>query len=202
LAESGINEMAKLDGTIANSGVRSRSSQRRFWPAMSTNNILRALLLVLGTTFLGLILFSLRDTAPREGGVAPPFQIVTDSGRRVTAQSFGGKVLVLNFWATWCAPCVEEIPSLNEMQKRFAKLGVVVVAVSVDKNQRKYRAFLDRIHVSFDTARDPAASLSERYGTFQYPETYIIKDGRIMRKFPQAEDWLSDDLTQYVQSLL
>ena len=111
-------------------------------------------------------------------------------------------MLILNFWATWCAPCIEEIPSLNEMQKRLAGSGVVVVAVSIDKNQQKYRAFLDRIHVSFDTARDPSSDLSTRYGTFQYPETYIIKDGRIMRKFAQAEDWLSDDMTQYIQSLL
>ncbi|HEY7306401.1 MAG TPA: TlpA disulfide reductase family protein [Bryobacteraceae bacterium] len=169
---------------------------------MSTNNVLRALLGALTAIFIGLIVFSLRDTSAKEGGSAPGFSITTDKGRRVTPVSFGGKVLVLNFWATWCSPCVQEIPSLNQFQKRFEKKGVVVVAVSIDKNPQKYQAFLDRIHVSFDTARDPQASISARYGTFQYPETYIIKDGRIMRKFPNAEDWVSDDMTQYVQSLL
>ncbi len=169
---------------------------------VGTNTLLRTLLGVLAAGFIAVIVLSLRDTTPKEGGKAPAFSIVTDSGRRVSPESFGGKVLVLNFWATWCAPCVEEIPSLNEMQKRFAGSGIVVVAVSIDKNQQKYRAFLDRIHVSFDTARDPSSDLSTRYGTFQYPETYIIQDGRIMRKFAQAEDWLSDDLTQYIQSLL
>jgi peroxiredoxin len=144
----------------------------------------------------------LRDTSAKEGGRAPEFSIATDQGQRVTPISFGGKVLVLNFWATWCSPCVQEIPSLNEFQKRFAKSGVVVVAVSIDKNPGKYRAFLDRIHVSFDTARDPQAEISARYGTFQYPETYVIKDGRVMRKFANAEDWVSDDMTQYIQSLL
>ncbi len=170
--------------------------------AEKTNNILRAIGGLLAIAFLGLIVYSLRDTTPKEGSKAPEFSLVTDSGKRITPDSFAGKVLVLNFWATWCAPCVEEIPSFSEMQKRFAKSGVVVVAVSVDKNQKKYRAFLDRIHVSFETARDPASEISTRYGTFQYPETYIIKDGRIQRKFAQAEDWLSDDLTQYIQSLL
>lgn len=116
--------------------------------------------------------------------------------------SFGGKVLVLNFWATWCAPCVEEIPSLNEFQKRFANSGVVVLAVSVDKNAQTYRAFLDRIHVSFETTRDPDANVSAEYGTFQYPETYIIKNGRVVRKFISNQDWLSDDITHYVESLL
>ncbi|MDQ2839521.1 MAG: TlpA family protein disulfide reductase, partial [Acidobacteriota bacterium] len=124
---------------------------------VNSNAFLRALLGVLAAGFIAVIVLNLRDTTPKEGGKAPDFSLVTDSGRRVTPESFGGKVLVLNFWATWCAPCVEEIPSLNEMQKHFAGSGVVVVAVSVDKNQQKYRAFLDRIRVSFDTARDPSS---------------------------------------------
>jgi cytochrome c biogenesis protein CcmG, thiol:disulfide interchange protein DsbE len=152
--------------------------------------------------FLGLIGFSLRDTSAKEGGLAPEFSIRTDQGREVSPTSFGGKVLVLNFWATWCAPCVEEIPSLNEFQKRFANSGVVVLAVSVDKNAQTYRAFLDRIHVSFETTRDPDANVSAEYGTFQYPETYIIKNGRVVRKFISNQDWLSDDITHYVESLL
>ena len=167
-----------------------------------STRLLRLLLCLCGAGFLGLVIANLRDTTPKEGGKAPQFQIATDSGKRVAVDNFGGKVLVLNFWATWCAPCVEEIPSLNEMQRRFANSGVVVVAVSVDKNPQKYRAFLNRIHVAFETARDPGADVSAAYGTYVYPETYIIKDGRIMRKFAQAEDWTSDDLTQYIQSLL
>ena len=79
---------------------------------------------------------------------------------------------------------------------------MVVVAVSVDKNAQKYKAFLDRVHVSFETARDPEGNLSAEYGTFQYPESYIIKDGRVIKKFANSEDWVSDDMTQYIQSLL
>jgi cytochrome c biogenesis protein CcmG, thiol:disulfide interchange protein DsbE len=169
---------------------------------VTTNNILRVLMLLLAAAFIGVIVFSLRDTSAKEGGKAPDFSIVTDRGARITPRDFGGKVLVLNFWATWCAPCVEEIPSLNEMQKRFAKSGLVVVAVSIDKNKRKYQTFLDRIHVSFQTSWDPAADVSARYGTYQYPETYIIKDGLVMRKYANAEDWLSDDMTRYLRSLL
>lgn len=165
-------------------------------------NALRTALVTATLVFVGLIVFSLRDTSAKEGGQAPGFSVVTDSGRRITPTSFGGKVLVLNFWATWCAPCVEEIPSLNAFEQRFAKDGVVVLALSIDKNPRKYRAFLDRIHVAFDTARDPDGNVSTEYGTFQFPETYIIKDGRVMRKFANAEDWTGDDITQYVQSLL
>jgi thiol-disulfide isomerase/thioredoxin len=169
---------------------------------VNTNNILRALLGLLSLAFVGLIFFSLRDTSAKEGGRAPVFSIATDQGKRVTPTSFGGKVLVLNFWATWCAPCVEEIPSLNAFQKKFAPEGVRVVAVSIDKNPQKYKAFLKRFHVSFETALDPNADVSSEYGTFQVPESYIIKDGRVLRKFGNAENWASDDMTQYVQSLL
>jgi cytochrome c biogenesis protein CcmG, thiol:disulfide interchange protein DsbE len=169
---------------------------------VNTNNILRSVLAVLMAAFLAVIVLSLRDTSAKEGGQAPKFSITTDQGRQVTPLQFGGKVLVLNFWASWCQPCVQEIPSLNAFQKRFAKDGVVVVAVSIDKNPEKYRAFLRRIPVVFETARDPKAGLSAEYGTYQVPETYIIKDGRILRKFAMGEDWTSDDMTQYVQSVL
>jgi cytochrome c biogenesis protein CcmG, thiol:disulfide interchange protein DsbE len=169
---------------------------------VNTDKALRAVLGTLTLLLIGLIGFSLRDTSAKEGSRAPEFSIKTDQGRDITPASFGGRVLVLNFWATWCAPCVEEIPSLNEFQKQFAKSGVVVVAVSVDKNPKKYKAFLDRIHLAFNTVRDPSADISAKYGTFQYPETYVIKNGRVVRKFGNAEDWTSNDITQYVQSLL
>lgn len=167
-----------------------------------TNNALRALLFTLTVLFVGLICFTLRDTSAKEGGRAPEFSIKTDEGQQITPDSFGGKVLVLNFWATWCAPCIQEIPSLDAFQKHFSGSGVVVVGVSVDKNPQKYRQFLERIHVAFQTADDPQWNIGAEYGTFMIPETYVIKNGRIMRKFGQAEDWTSDDITQYVQSLL
>lgn len=161
-----------------------------------------ALLGALSLAFAGLITVSLRDTSAKVGGEAPAFTVTTDQGKKVTPESFGGHLLVLNFWATWCAPCVQEIPSLNAFQRRYADKGVVVVAISVDKNPEKYKAFLDRIPVTFSTLRDPSADISAQYGTFQYPETYLIKDGRVVKKYANAEDWTSDEITHYVDSLL
>ena len=169
---------------------------------MSTNSLMRGALVGLMLGFVGLVGYSLRDTSAKEGGPAPDFLVNTDEGRKVTAASFGGKVLVLNFWATWCAPCVQEIPSLNQFQKRFADSGVKVVAISIDKNQHKYKNFLQHIRVAFDTAWDPAGDISAKYGTFQIPETYIIKDGRVVRKFAESKDWGSADVTDYVKGLL
>lgn len=149
-----------------------------------------------------LIVWSLRDTTPREGSRAPEFSVVTDQGRHVTPTSFGGKILVLNFWATWCSPCLQELPSLDQFQRQFANSGVVVVGISIDKNAQNYKRFLQRVPLSFQTARDATADIANTYGTFQYPETYIIKDGRILRKYGEAENWMSDDIVQYVHSLL
>ena len=169
---------------------------------MTANNFLRGLIVVLTLFFTGLVYYSLRDTTAKEGKPAPVFSLKTDQGRDVTPTSFGGKVLVLNFWATWCPPCIQEIPSLNQFERKFGPEGVVVVAVSIDKNPEKYKQFLQKIPLAFQTLRDPDANVSSQYWTFQIPESYIIKNGVVMRKFPNAADWTSDDITQYVQSLL
>ena len=74
------------------------------------------------------------------GDTAPDFSITTDNGRSVSAANFGGKLLVLNFWATWCPPCIEEIPSLDQFAKEMANSGVVVLGVSVDKDEKVYQS--------------------------------------------------------------
>jgi cytochrome c biogenesis protein CcmG/thiol:disulfide interchange protein DsbE len=169
---------------------------------VSVNNLLKATLVVMTLAFLGVIGWNLRDKSVREGDLAPQFSIKTDQGREATPTNFGGKVLVLNFWATWCPPCIAETPSLNQFERKFRDSGVVVLGVSVDKNPKKYKRFLDHFRLTFDTYRDPEATISAEYGTFQYPETFVIKDGRIMRKYISEQNWMSDEIGQYIQSLL
>lgn len=168
---------------------------------MNSTNALRALLLLLVLCFLGVIGYSLEDRSAKEGAAAPTFSITTDDGKTVTPTSFGGKLLVLNFWASWCEPCIQEIPSLNQFTREFAPDGVVVVAVNIDKSE-KYKNFLHRVPVSFEVAHDAKADVSTEYGTFLVPETYIIKDGKVMRKYAEALDWTNPDIQQYVKSLL
>lgn len=169
---------------------------------VNTNKLLIGLLALLTAGFLAIVVTNLHESVAREGEPAPTFHFKTDQGREVSATNFGGKVLVLNFWATWCAPCVREIPTLDALQKQYKDQGLVVVAVSVDKNDTKYKAFLNRFGVGFDTYRDPSADISASYGTFQYPETYIIKDGKVARKLISEQNWMGDDMVQYVKGLL
>jgi peroxiredoxin len=164
---------------------------------------LRAGILVM----LGLLVFviygAIHEKVVQAGDNAPAFEIATDSGRTVSLDNFGGKLLVLNFWATWCPPCVQEMPSLEQFSRDFAKEGVVVLGISVDKDQNAYRDFLSKANVSFLTARDPENRINADYGTFKYPETYIINtQGKVVQKIIGPETWTDPRVTQMVRALL
>lgn len=157
--------------------------------------LLAGLALVLGN--------SMRERVVVVGDSAPNFTVTTDHGRQVSTKEFGGKVLVVNFWATWCPPCVEEMPSLQAMAQQLGPKGVVVLGVSVDKNGASYKRFLDQAKVSFETSRDPEANISADYGTFKYPETYIIdRDGKVRQKIIGPQDWTAPEVIRSIEALL
>ncbi len=134
------------------------------------------------------------------GNPAPDFT-VQDADRKVTLHDLRGKTVVLNFWATWCPPCVEEMPSLVKMQSSL-KDRVVVLAVSVDEDERSYRTFLKKNNVDLLTVRDPQQKSNELYGTFKFPETYIIdRNGVVQRKFIGPVDWTRADVVEYLNKL-
>ena len=156
------------------------------------------------------IVYSMQDHVVGVGDSAPGFTIKTESGVEMSPRNFGGKLLVLNFWATWCAPCVQEIPSLNEFQKMFASQGVVVLGVNVDSRQELYRTMLKKFKISFPTARDPEENINYRYGTYKVPESYIIDhNGKVLQKYaglPEVNGewklWTDPEIVNYVRSLL
>jgi len=138
---------------------------------------------------------------PHIGTAAPEF-IVQDSDRKVDLRDFQGKILVLNFWATWCAPCVEEMPSLVQLQQRLKDKGVTVVGVSIDVDGDAYHRFLTNYKIDFLTVRDPSHKSSDLYGTFKYPETYIIdRKGIVRRKFIGAVDWSQPEIVDFLNKL-
>jgi len=127
---------------------------------------------------------------------------VQDSDRKVVLDQFRGQVVVLNFWATWCPPCVEEVPSLVEMQRRMKDKGVTVLAISVDADQGAYDHFIKEHNVNLLTVRDPDQKSSALYGTFKFPETYIIdRNGVMRRKFIGPLDWTQPEITGFLGQL-
>jgi cytochrome c biogenesis protein CcmG/thiol:disulfide interchange protein DsbE len=138
---------------------------------------------------------------PRIGTAAPNFT-VQDSDRKLTLSDYRGKVVVLNFWATWCPPCVEEMPSLIQMQQRLKNKGIVVLAISLDADGDAYHKFLKDHEVNLLTVRDPDLKSSDLYGTFKYPETYIIdRKGILQRKFIGSVDWSDPEVVDFLSRL-
>jgi peroxiredoxin len=138
---------------------------------------------------------------PRIGTAAPDFT-VKDSDRTVTLSQLKGQVVVLNFWATWCAPCIEEMPSLVRMQERMQSKGVTVLAVSIDVDESNYKRFLRDHNISLLSVRDPDQKSNSLYGTSKFPETYIIdRNGVMRRKFIGAVDWTEPEIIDYLAKL-
>ncbi|MGA8878744.1 MAG: TlpA disulfide reductase family protein, partial [Candidatus Korobacteraceae bacterium] len=131
---------------------------------------------------------------------APDFT-VSDGATTVHLASYRGRVVLLNFWATWCPPCIEEMPSLVQLQKQMGD-KVTILAVSEDADDAAYKQFIRDHGVDLLTVREGSQKTSDVYGTFKYPETYVIdRNGKIVRKFIGATDWTSPDIVQYLNQL-
>jgi len=170
---------------------------------MKADRILQAALALMLVAFCGALYTSLHETIVNAGDKAPDFTITTDSGRTVTVHDFGGKLLLLNFWATWCPPCIEEIPGLNALAKQLGPKGLVILGVSVDKDEQKYKDFLARSPLAYPTAHDPEEKINLKYGTIQYPESYLIdRSGKVVEKFISSQPWDSQQMIEHVNSML
>jgi peroxiredoxin len=158
---------------------------------------------LLGLALVWVVSGTLEQRVINPTDTAPDFKVVTESGKTITRDNFGGKLLVLNFWASWCPPCVEETPSLNEFAREFKDQGVVVLGVSSDRNEAQYRKFLARFQVPYETSRDPDADISASYGTFQIPETYLIgPNGKVIEKVISNQNWMDPEFIARVRKML
>jgi cytochrome c biogenesis protein CcmG/thiol:disulfide interchange protein DsbE len=138
---------------------------------------------------------------PHIGSPAPNFT-AQDSERKFTLSDFRGKVVVLNFWASWCPPCIEETPSLVQLQHRMKDKGVTVVGVSWDDDSDAYHQFIKEHQIDFLTVRDAAQKSGKLYGTLKIPETYIIdRNGIIRRKFISSVDWSEPEIVDFLNKL-
>lgn len=137
----------------------------------------------------------------RIGSPAPDF-VVQDADRKVALHDYKGKTVVLNFWASWCGPCVEEMPSMIDMASKLKGKDIEIIGVSIDVDEAAYKTFLQKHGVNFLTVRDPEQKSSALYGTTGWPETFIIdKNGVLRRKFVGPVNWSDPAIAQYLTTL-
>jgi peroxiredoxin len=163
----------------------------------------QAVLALMMAAFCFALYSSLHEVIVNAGDKAPNFSIAASNGRTITPHDFGGKLLLVNFWATWCPPCVDEIPGLNEMARQLGPKGLVIFGISQDKDENVYNQFLAKNPLVFPIVRDPSESIQLSYGTIQIPESYLIdRNGRVIEKFISSQPWSSPQMIEHVQSLL
>ncbi len=130
------------------------------------------------------------------------------NGKPTHLSDLRGKIVVLNFWGSWCPPCIEETPALNRLQKYISARNGVVLGVAADEDPAAYEKFLREHGVIFETYRDPLTKdqhspIAQSYGTSMIPETYIIgRDGKIARKIIGFQEWDSPEMLAYFDSIL
>ena len=144
-----------------------------------------------------------KDPGPQVGAPAPDFTLPDLEGRPRALADLRGQVVVLNFWATWCPPCIDEMPSLQRLHNALADRGIAVVAVSVDERFSDIGAFMRKFDLTFTVLHDDGKKVSRKYQTFKYPETYILdREGRLKTKVVGPRDWAAPTVIRDMVELL
>ena len=117
------------------------------------------------------------------GQQAPDFSIKDAEGKLVKLSDYRGKVVFLNFWATWCAPCVEEMPEMNVLQEKYKDRKFQMMAISVDNSWDVVRDFYEKHNLDMPTFLDPGQQVRSMYKVRGYPETFVIDGKGSVRKY-------------------
>lgn len=138
---------------------------------------------------------------------APPWSLPTEQGGQLDLASLRGKVIFLNFWASWCPPCREEMPSMEDLARKYEGRDLVMVAISQDTEVDKMRGFLRSVmpdqRWTMQIPLDPEGVTSRQYGTQLLPETYIIdREGRVVARFVNKYDWNRPEVDRFIERLL
>ena len=136
------------------------------------------------------------------GGKTPALKLADADGRERSLAEWRGKTVVVNFWATWCEPCREEMPSLERLKERLAGKGFDVLAVNVGESPERVARFTREVPVTFPIVYDKDSAVAKTWKVRVYPTSYVLgPDGRIRYYFVGEIDWASDEVVRAIEAL-
>jgi peroxiredoxin len=140
---------------------------------------------------------------PSTAPVAPDFILPDLSGKTIRLQDLRGKVVIVNLWATWCTPCVAEMPTLETLWKAMAGKDLVLLAVNQDEATDGVRDWVDGRELTFPVLLDPHAQVAHEWGVTGYPETFVVdRTGRIVHHHVGFRDWSEPEIVAAIELLL
>jgi peroxiredoxin len=159
---------------------------------------------VVAVAFAYVNLAEQKGYALQKGSEAPGFELPSLAGEDVTLESYRGRLVVLNFWATWCPPCVAEMPSLQRLERALGPEGLAVVTVSTDEDDEVLQEFVTRHGLTLPVLRDPGGRVASGvYRTTGYPETFVIdRDGTLLSHTIGPAEWDSAEALDHFGGLL
>ena len=139
---------------------------------------------------------------PWTGGPPPPLSLNTIAGQKVTLDAYRGQTVIVNFWATWCVPCVAEMPSLQRMRDKLAPHGVEVIAVNLQENAARIGPFVERLGITFPVVRDHDGAVRTAWQVTVFPTSFVIgPDQRIAWVARGEIDWDDEHVQSQIRSL-
>jgi len=181
-----------------------RRKERRIRMKKGTVVVLITVLAALGLLFFFGQQRGGRHAVMQEGDRAPEFRLPALDGRTVSLSDLRGKVVMVHFWATWCPPCVEEMPTLERLYRAMFGQEFVLLAVSVDEGgSQAVGDFLKKNRLSLPVLLNPDRSVAAQYGTLKFPETYLVdRDGIVRKKIIGAADWTRPEAIGLVAEMM
>ena len=137
------------------------------------------------------------------GKKAPEFTLKDMNDKAVSLSSLKGNVVLISFWATWCPPCRDEMPSLNRLYREFRNRGLAIVAVSTDRSASLVKDFLGKTPVDFPVLMDSGSKVARQFKVFSLPTTFLLdRNGAIVQKYLGEEEWDSAKIRDKITTLL
>ena len=154
-------------------------------------------------TLFAFVFVATSVNASSVSGKAPDFTLKSRSGKNIRLSDLRGQVVMLNFWASWCGPCRQEMPILEQLSKRYGKLGFTMVGVNVEQDSNKAMAYLRDIKVSFPILFDNTSSTSKLYTVNAMPTTIIIdRNGNMRFKHEGYKSGYEKDYKKQIKQLI